>query len=472
MNPAKILLPLLTLLTLIVFPPAITACSCGGIDTVCGSFASAEAVFVGLVNQVDNKTAKAEDGREFVTGQVARVQVEEAFKGIKQGEVIFKSYGTSCDPQYKEGQRWLFYAVYKKQDEAWTIRACDRSSLIQGAADDLHYLRALPESRMKTRIGGKLIDSANKPMMGVKIKITGKAGIKEVFTDKDGVYEIYGLPPGKYSIEPEVSPNMKVRFSMSSSGDDFSSRDSIGVTLKENSCAGVSYYFTENTIIAGKVFGVDGRPLRDVCVRLLLKDSPDATEYLADCTDIQGAFKIDEIPLGEYYLLANVDGNISGREPFPTVFYPGVVEKQKATVLTFASGDKLQDFDIHIPVEKATRIIEGVLLFSDEQPASKAFVEFRNEVAQEGVDNEVHTSTDEQGRFSLPVLLGLKGTLRGFMYAYKGQYENCARLDKLLDSVNGSDVGTQEIKMEVTNDLREVKLVFPFPHCVKAKRPE
>lgn len=474
MNPTKVVLPLITLLTFLLFARSIYGCSCGGSTSVCGSFASAQAVFVGSVTNVENQMAKAEDGREFVVGQVARVQVEEPFKGMKQSEVVFRSYGTSCDPEYKTGQRWLFYAIYNKEDEAWNIRACDRSSLIEGAADDLHYLRALPESRTKTRIGGKLIDASNKPMMGIKVKISNGSSTKEVFTDKDGVYEVYGLAPGKYKIRPEVSPNITVRFSMSSSGDDFTSRDAIGVTLKEKSCAGVSYYFSEKTIITGRVFGVDGRALQDVCVRLLLRDTPEATGFLLDCTDKEGRFKIDEIPLGEYFLVANDDGRISGKEPFPTVYYPGVLEKQKATLLTFASGDKLEDFDIHIASEKATRVIEGVLLFSDGKPVEGEFVEFQNDVEQEGVDKEVHTSTDAQGRFSLPVLQGLKGTLRGFMYTYVGEFENCPKLDQLLKSQGDyvPDVGTQEIKTEVTSDLREVKLVFPFPYCVKAKRPD
>jgi hypothetical protein len=47
---------------------------------------------------------------EAIHGQVAYVQVEESFKGGQVGELVFRSYGTSCDPVYKEGQRWLFYA--------------------------------------------------------------------------------------------------------------------------------------------------------------------------------------------------------------------------------------------------------------------------------------------------------------------------------------------------------------------------
>ena len=171
-----------------------------------------EAVFVGTVTRVENKTAKDPTGREHIVGQTAYVQVDEAFKGAKAPQLIFLSYGTSCDVTYEEGQRRLFYARYSKQDKAWSIGGCDRSTLLQHAADDLLYLRGLPASAQKTRIAGELKTRDYKPLMGVKVKLIGESKTHEVFTNKDGVYEAYGLPAGKYFVEPETPLNLKLRF--------------------------------------------------------------------------------------------------------------------------------------------------------------------------------------------------------------------------------------------------------------------
>jgi len=153
----------LAFLTVLISPRLAMACSCGRTPAVCESLAAAEAVFVGTVTRVENKTVKAPEGQEAIAGQTAYVQVEESFKGAKETAMIFRSYGSSCDATYKEGQRWLFYAYFNKDDKAWQVYGCDRSTLLDGAADDLLYLRNLPASAQKTRISGEVRNSASKP---------------------------------------------------------------------------------------------------------------------------------------------------------------------------------------------------------------------------------------------------------------------------------------------------------------------
>ena len=178
-----------------------------------------------------------------------------------------------------------------------------------------------------------------------------------------------------------------------------------------------------------------------------------------------------EIPPGEYLIVLNSEGKISSDEPFPTAYFPGVFDKEKATVLTIAQSTNLEDYDIHIPSQENRKILQGVLQYSDGKPVVDEFVEFKAEQVKEGIDGEVHTSTDDQGRFTLIVLEGLKGTLRGFMYTYAGDFVNCPQLDKLLRANGGSvsDIGTKPIPLEITRDMQDIKLTFPFPYCEKAK---
>jgi 5-hydroxyisourate hydrolase-like protein (transthyretin family) len=283
------------------------------------------------------------------------------------------------------------------------------------------------------------------------------------------VYEVFELPPGKYSVEPEVPLNMTVRFASHQGEVDYSDRRKPRVILKEKSCAGVSIYFTENTFISGKVFSPDGHPLHNVCLRLRRKDKPQDREFLMDCTEADGSFKIDQIPLGDYLLIANEEGKVSSFQPFGTLYYPGVFEKEKATVLTVVSGDQRQNVDIHIPSVRPTRIIEGMLVYSDGRPAADESVEFTAD-AEQGRE-EVNTKTDSKGRFSLPVLEGLKGSLRGYRYTFRGQYKNCPKLDQLTKGGlrTMTEVDTNVIKLEVNTDYKDLELKFPFPYCEKPK---
>ena len=463
----KLLFAAAALGILLFSPELVMACSCAGTPSVCGAFATAEAVFVGTVSRVENKTAKDQDGREHIVGQTAYVQVDEAFKGAKTPQLIFRSYGSSCDVQYEEGQRRLFYARYNKDDKAWVIGGCDRSTLLQHAADDLLYLRGLPASAQKTRIAGELKTQEYKPLMGVKVKLIGENKTYEVSTDKNGVYEAYDLPAGKYVIEPDIPLNLKIRYTSNSVSSDRNRRQ---VELKDKSCAGIDFYFSENTVIQGRVLSPDGQPMNRVCVRLLLKEKPAETPFLLDCTEHDGRFKIDEIALGEYYLVANDDGVISSDEPFPLTYYPGVFEKEKATVLNIASGDKLEDFDIHIPSKRPTRTIEGTLLFSDGRPVDGESVEFNSEEKPGQNQDRVLAKTDAEGRFKLTVLEGSKGTLHGYFYSFSRDSANCPQIDKLVKAYK--DIETTRVKVELNRDHQNIELTFPFPYCAKGKERE
>jgi hypothetical protein len=408
------------------------------------------------------------------------MQVEKSFKGMAQPEAVFRTTGSSCEPVYKEGQRWLFYAHYNKETEAWGISMCGRSTLIEGASDDLLYLQGLPKSASTTRLSGELKHYDDEPgkgfthvkdIIGAKIKIKGEGKEYEAYTDKNGVYEIYGLPPGKYSIEPEIPLGLKIRFPMNSGDTDYTDRKNIKVILKDNSCASMSFLLSSNNRIAGKVFGADGRVLPNVCLNLASKDKPTARSDIFDCTNQDGHYELKEIPPGEYLIVLNREGKISSDEPFPTAYFPGVFEKDKATVLAITQSSNLDDYDIHIPSQENRKTLQGVLQYSDGKPVTGEFVEFRANEVKEGFDGEVHTKTDEQGRFSLTVLEGLKGTLRGFMYTYEGEYVDCPELDKLLKANGGRvpDLGTKPMSLEITRDMQDIKLTFPFPYCKKAK---
>ena len=476
----KTLFPAVIFVLLILNAPAVDACSCGGHPSPCGSYYGADAVFIGVVQNVETRIAKGRDGREYSGGQVARIQVEKSFKGMVQPEVVFRTEGSSCDPTYQEGQRWLLYAYQDQKTKTWRIAACDRSTKIENAADDLLYLQGLPKSASTTRLSGELKHYEDDPekgfsrvknISGAKVTIIGESKSYEVYTDKDGVYEIYGLPPGKYTVEPEIPVGLKVRFPMRYGVIDYSDRKNLKLVLDEKSCASMSFILSSNNRIAGKVFGADGQVLPNVCLKLEPKGKPAASNWISDCTNKEGGYELEEIPPGEYLIVLNYHGKISSDEPFPMAYFPGVFEKDKATVLTIAQSANLEDYDIHIPSQESRKVLQGVLLYSDGKPVVDEFVEFKADKVKEGFDGQAHTSTDDQGRFTLIVLEGLKGTLRGSMHSYKGEFVNCPQLEKLLDDYV-SEVGTKPMPLEITRDMQDIKLTFPFPYCEKARRPK
>jgi len=478
----KISLIALSFALLLITTDVANGCSCSGYPTICAAYASADGVFIGSVRKVERlEPKKKEAPGEFPDTQIAHIQVEKVFKGEDISEAVFRAGSSSCDMVYKEGQHWLFYAHYDKKSQAWRIGGCSRSASIENAPDDLLYLQALPASAQKTRLSGVLKHYENdavkgfslvENLSGVRVKVSDGQKTYEDYTDGNGVYEIYGLPPGRYSVQPEIPPGMKIRFPMYYGEIDYSDRKTIKVPLREKSCSNVDFIFSADTFISGKVFGADGRALPNVCLSLMTKGNTAMRSGLFDCTDEQGRYEVREVPPGEYIMVVNYDGKISSDAPFPKAYYPGVFDKERAGVLTISVGDKLEDVNIHIPSQETRNTLQGVLLYSDGRPVADQFVEFKAETAPEGYSGEVHTKTDAQGRFSLNVLQRLKGRLYGFMYAYSGKYVNCPQLEELIKAKDGRVplIETGPIDLEITADAQGLKLIFPFPYCVKAKQ--
>jgi hypothetical protein len=231
----------------------VAACTCAGTPSVCMSYLTADAVFTGTVRRVGLPRPKKDaEGKEYVAGQVVYVRVEKAFKEMTESEVIFRTAGSSCDPVYAEGERRLFYAYRDEKTKRWVTHACDRSGLVERAADDLLYLQGLPASAQKTRIAGELVHYEEVPaggwrrvrnIAGARVKITGERQTYEVYTDEHGTYEIYGLPPGKYAVEPEPIAGLKLgtplRYGMTDSADGLPPK----LVLRENGCAGASFIY-------------------------------------------------------------------------------------------------------------------------------------------------------------------------------------------------------------------------------------
>jgi len=464
------------LIFLLLSPCVAAACSCAGFASICQAYTNADAVFIGTVERTERPQPKKNaDGEVYSAGQIAYVQVEKVFKGVKETEVVFRSGGSSCDRILKEGEHLLFYASYDKKSKTFKIGPCSRTTSIDKApdgVDDLLYLQALPAAAETTRISGTLLSHLVNPLIGIKVSISGPQKSYEVYTDKNGVYEIYDLPPGRYNVKTESPPGLKVGFaSFSTGGSTDANSQSNGLLLKEKSCAGVDFYFNSDTSISGRVFGPDGRPLPQVCLSIMLKDETNTNGPGSECTDEQGRYEFDATPPGEYIIVANNEGSISSEEPFPATYYPGVFEKQKATVLAITDGGHLENQDLHIPSLEATRVIQGLLVYADGRPVVNEAVSFKPEAVKEGYDGEAQTLTDAQGRFSLTVLQGLSGWLRASMYVYEGEYLNCPLLDKLIKAQGESpaEVEARPLKLETNTDFQDLKLVFPFPSCVKAK---
>lgn len=484
------LLLLLAVACLLFVEREVKACSCGQTPTVLDSYDGADHVVITrvvAVEKTENAAPKGRmsDGTNYVDGvKSTRMVIERVFKGgLKVGdEMTFaQGGGADCIWTFNEdniGHKYLFYLKRFGDETMWIAGACGRSGNIEYANDDLLYLNNLKKTRGRTRISGTInFEGADDPgVAGRKIRIVGASKSYEVKTDENGVYEIYDVPAGKYSIEPEMPPGWKVanfwlEHSPSFAGDaEVKSPKKIPIVLKDKKHAGLDIRFEVDNAIRGTIYDTTGKQMNGVCLKLVPADGTKGA-YLADCTEKNGTFEIDEIPPGSYVLVVNDDGKITSSEPFNTFYYPNVYKREDATVFHISLGDFVENVQVHVPQMEETITVEGLLLYSDGKPAPDEAVEFKSVKSGSNELSEARVKTDAKGRFSLKILKGLEGRLYGQMYTFSGEFENCPKLESIIKkSANSSvDIETPAIKILAENNLQGLELKFPFPACKKAK---
>ncbi|HSE20738.1 MAG TPA: hypothetical protein VLB68_03745 [Pyrinomonadaceae bacterium] len=476
------------------------ACSCGSSGTVLDAYNHADVVVIVSVASVEKaepeKTApkgQMSNDQNYVDGiKSTTMRIDEVFKGtLKVGaEMVFaQGGGADCIWTFAEediGRKFLFYLKRFNNSTVWVAGTCGRSSQVDQAGDDLLYLRNLDKVRDKTRISGtmRFLHENDESLAGRKVRIVGDKRAYELKTDDQGVYEIYDLPAGRYFVETEVPKGWKIgsfwlRYSPSLDPNaEEGSLQKIPIVLEAKKHAALDIMFEIDNVLRGHIYDPLGQPMKGVCIDLIPSDGTKGA-YLADCTEEDGAFKIDEIPPGGYVLVVNDDGKITSSEPFGTFYYPKVTKREEATVFTIGLGDIVENLEIYPPIAKETITVEGVLLYSDGKPVADESVFFKSLKKQssdknEEDENDDRAKTDSQGRFSVKILKGTRGSLVGGMFTYSGEFENCPKLERLIKQSGSGvpEITTPPVEIRATTNLYGVELKYQFPYCKKAESPD
>ena len=496
------------------------ACSCGVKPTVLESYETHDLVIITRLVSIDRvRPAKLDDdddddsdtmdtddndeesspaGEYFYDGvRSAKMVVEKVYKGnVKVGEELLfaQGGGADCIWTWEEkmiGDKFLFYLDAPTKDHPWSDKenegdrplkyypvTCGRSNVIEGAIDDLSYLNNIKKVGGKSRISGRLYcwhdDAPN--LSNIKVRIIGKTRVYETVTNKNGFYEIYDLPAGEYQIEPKVPIGWKIdKFYLSSEREEWNygavirleSKNRVPLTLKAKRHASLNLAFTIDNTIRGKVISPSGRPMKNVCVSAVSAAEKEG-DYRGhtECTNDKGEYEIESLSPGNYILVLNNDGKLSGDEPFGIMFYPGVADRKAAGVISMEAGKFINDVNIQVAGIAELVRVAGKVLYSDGTPVPKQTIEFKP--AQENIYLETRTTSDVNGNFSLSLPKGASGTILGKMSPYSSAINDCPRL-KDADPDN-NDVLTNRFETPGDRDFPDIKLIFPVSPCQKENK--
>jgi len=428
-------------------------------------------VFLGTVELAD---PDEESNQVMFREQAVRIRVDEPFKGVSKGQTIELHQGASdCDAKFRTGERFVFYLESGGTRGSWRVPWCTHAlGNPEPGADDLLFLRGLPNSAKGTRLSGDVELYEDTPTesfkrMGgvpnVRVKITGSNGFTEsLMTNGAGTFEVFGLRPGKYSVSIDVPKGLKIYFPVVS-GSVSIQGDEAAVDLRKNGGSSVDFVLMADTRVSGQMFDAKGTPMTGVCIDLEpVGGKGENGARFFDCTKPDGRFEMKMMPPGDYWLIARDEFQVGPLKSQSTLYYPGVRVREHASKVSVKAGDYSEHLDLRLPSDEQRYRVSGKLQFSDHAPAADATVRF--ESPEHGYAEKTQTGPD--GSFGLSVIAGIEGQLDGRLTVFEPFLRSCPDV-----TVGPSRVGlfrfidASPVSLLIDSNHDGVKLDLPSRSC-------
>jgi protocatechuate 3,4-dioxygenase beta subunit len=236
--------------------------------------------------------------------------------------------------------------------------------------------------------------------------------VAKTTTDDEGKYELTGLAGGQFTIMP-----LAKAFVVGTSGAFKQPGQSINVGGGET-ITKIDFALVRGGVITGHITDTDGRPVIGERVNVVARDTPDTGQMVTpfdgarNRTDDRGIYRVYGLSPGNYKVSIGqtaAAGNVAimgmGGSQYTKIFYPGVAEEAKATILEINQGTEVSNIDI--VARKAGRgfSVSGRVVDADSgQPVPNVFVVHAslNEGTQQlGGMNFAGSQTDANGKFRL-----------------------------------------------------------------------
>lgn len=404
----------LAVVVLLLLSSVASACTCGGIAP-CEAYAGASVVFAGRVTQTGIKTISRSFpanamSTTLTSGGVmsAQFKVEEAFLGVRVARIEISGEGTTCDYQFKPGERYLVFAYKNQKSGTFHTNICSGTARLADSNDGVAYLRTLAKQPSGSTLVGEVVREVRtadgpdtEPMPKTEVILEkGKQQFRGL-SDASGRFELRGLNAGRYRVHTVPATNHS-RIDASAE----EPRKEWELDVPVHGCVQTWFIARPGGEISGRVGDESGVVAEDIYPQLLFADQkPSDTSVRSVGLTDHRTFKFSFLPAGRYYLGFNLRGGPSIITPYPELYYPGVADQSKATLITLSEGQTISDVYLPRPLRLAERMIEGVAVWPDGKPyVEHCGISLTNPRTDSREGNCV--STDAEGRFKIKAIEG------------------------------------------------------------------
>lgn len=236
--------------------------------------------------------------------------------------------------------------------------------------------------------------------------------VAKTTTDDDGKYQLSGLAAGQFTIMP-----LAKAFVVGTSGAYNRPEQSITVAEGET-ITKIDFALVRGGVITGRITDTDGHPVIGERVNVVARDTPDTGRPVTvfdgprNRTDDRGIYRVYGLSPGNYKVSigqAAAAGNVAimgmGGSRYPKIFYPGVAEEAKATILEISEGTEISNIDIVARKSGRGFSVSGRVVDADSgQPVPNVYVvhaSLSEGTQQLGGMNFSGSQTNADGKFRL-----------------------------------------------------------------------
>jgi protocatechuate 3,4-dioxygenase beta subunit len=265
-------------------------------------------------------------------------------------------------------------------------------------------------------LSGLVLDgSTGQPVIGSQVMLdpTGTVGIRgngerfdmrtgrTALTDADGAWTFLDIAPGSHRVEASKF-GYRPGFANGITPLTFMG-EPLQIASGENR-TGVVMRMWRTGAISGKVRLTSGAPFPRQNLTAMRLTSGCGVDHLLSSattiTDDRGAYQFPDLPPGDYTIgTMPVQGSTMASGPFPTTYYPGVVDPAVSRTITLSGGDERTDVNIQVPIIGSS--VKGRVLLADGSAAGDNWaVDLWSSSSTPVVERPIaRTFTDSAGRY-------------------------------------------------------------------------
>jgi len=293
------------------------------------------------------------------TDRTAYVRALADLEGLRQMRPSL-GLGATSGPLERRVRRILGVPSPDQHRAAYWVGLWLVLAVVAFALQNVHARGAGPRSQAASQpqaatqpghVRGQVVEAlSGRPLAGASISVTRFGEVRSAKSDVNGRYEVRNLSPGEYHVYVRAEHHVPAVYGQRSASE-------AGAPVEIQSgriTSGIDIRVQRAAVVNGRIFDASGEGFPGVEIELLteryLPRVPSRVPVAFARTEDFGAFRVGDLPPGQYYLRAYApDGTRSARigtKVYAATYLPGTTKVEEAQPILISPGQELFGIDL------------------------------------------------------------------------------------------------------------------------------